>query len=316
VYRARGNINPVIAASMAAHESGWGASELYARARNPLGVKAGKTWTGPTMLLPTQEEEGGELVPKEARWRVYGSLQAAYEDFASIVERLSWYQDAEDAAAVPQDFLDGIVAKRDELGSVKEPGWATDSNYRSKVWSIVTTSRVREMYASLRRGQAPGEPPATTDPVPAPSSPQRLDRSFRVFVLNPPYRDGEAAAFAKAANSGAPFIRRGEHVASITESPVGPKLDVKATGPGSSEVGQKPEKAAVTSRGIWGGVTVLVSIAILVGGPYVGLEIDIDLRNALLGIVAGGGGALAIAGRVDADKKIKGLFRPRNGRQT
>ena len=128
-------INPAVVAAQAALESGFGKSQLARDANNLFGIKG--SYHGHTMALPTVEWDGEKYVDTVAYWRVYPSWQECFEDYGRIISELSWYQDAEDAADSPHDFLNGILVKRDELGDVVEPGWATDPSYRNKVWSII-----------------------------------------------------------------------------------------------------------------------------------------------------------------------------------
>lgn len=127
-------IHPGIAAAQAALESAYGTSQLSAIHYNYFGIKG--TYNGQSVLYPTKEEVNGQLITVQARFKSYPNATHCFTDYGDIIKRLPWYQDAEDACNVAHDFLAGLVAKRDSLGKVLEPGWATDSSYFKKVWAI------------------------------------------------------------------------------------------------------------------------------------------------------------------------------------
>ena len=143
-------IVPEIAAAQAALESRYGRSLLARRANNLFGIKAGRTWQGPTINLLTREfdpETGWRAVV--ARWRKYPSWQACFEDYGRIIARLPWYADAAEAArrGDARGFLKGLLA-RPEVG---EPGWATDPDYEAKVLAIAEAWGLLEPEAKPQR---------------------------------------------------------------------------------------------------------------------------------------------------------------------
>lgn len=127
--------NPVIAAAQAALESNWGRSQLAQQANNLKGVKAGSSWRGDTIELPTREwrEADDTWYTTTARWRKYPNWAAAFLDYGDLIERVYPH-----AAAVADDatgFLDQLTARA-------YPKYATDPAYTAKVWSIITGSNV------------------------------------------------------------------------------------------------------------------------------------------------------------------------------
>lgn len=139
-------IVPGIAAAQAALESRYGDSRL-ALANNLLGIKAGQSWAGPTLDLPTREWvapteqplRAGHWITVTARWRRYASWADCFVDYGKIIARLSWYADAAEAAkrGDARAFLEGLLAKPNGPGAADdEPGWATDPSYREKVLGI------------------------------------------------------------------------------------------------------------------------------------------------------------------------------------
>jgi flagellum-specific peptidoglycan hydrolase FlgJ len=130
-------INPAVVAAQAALESNFGQSQLARQANNLFGTKRGSSWHGATIALPTREWDGSRYVNTVAHWRVYENWTECFEDYGRIISRLSWYQDAANSVDNPRKFLEGILVKRDELGNVVEPGFATDPRYEEKVWGLI-----------------------------------------------------------------------------------------------------------------------------------------------------------------------------------
>lgn len=142
-------INPVIAAAMAALETGFGKS-TPPNSNNVLGIKAGSSWDGPTVDAKTHEyTPAGQRYPSSASWRVYPSVQACFEDYGKIIGSLWWYEDAVASKDDPRAFLEALKPIYREDGGVAEPGYFTDPLYAEKVWSIV------ERYGLLDEPEQP-----------------------------------------------------------------------------------------------------------------------------------------------------------------
>ena len=124
---------PKVVAAQAALESRWGESELAREGNNLFGVKAGSSWSGPVLELPTWEVVDGQRVQTVARFRRYEDFEGAVLDYVRILGRLSWYRDAVEAARYgdPYGYLYGLEAR------AGEPGWATDPDYARKVLAIM-----------------------------------------------------------------------------------------------------------------------------------------------------------------------------------
>lgn len=124
-------INPVILACQGILESGYGKSILSKMANNLFGIKAGRSWKGLVYHMKTREfcpEKGWYVI--SAPFRQYKNWQECFNDYADIIERLSWYRDAAENCQDPIKFLDGILPTK------REPGWATDPRYREKILNI------------------------------------------------------------------------------------------------------------------------------------------------------------------------------------
>lgn len=138
---------PVVVAQ-AALESNYGLSALARDHNNLFGVKG--EYKGHYVEYKTSEQTpDGTWYTTVAKFRSYPSWEEAFNDYASIIERLPWYADAADAAHSPRDFLKGILAKLSDDGQVLEPGWATDQRYFDKVWAIVMENNLLERGEDL-----------------------------------------------------------------------------------------------------------------------------------------------------------------------
>jgi flagellar rod assembly protein/muramidase FlgJ len=112
--------------AQAALESGWGASQLAQQGFNLFGVKADRSWTGPTLSLPTTEYVNGKPVTVQAVWRKYESWLASLEDRARFLIDNARYK-AAFAHADGEAFAT----------AVQVAGYATDPQYAAKIIAII-----------------------------------------------------------------------------------------------------------------------------------------------------------------------------------
>lgn len=132
-------INPLAAAAQACHETGFGKSTPPG-SNNVLGIKAGRSWQGPTVNARTHEFYGGQRDDNVmGNWRVYQNLQECFEDYGRIIASLWFYKDAHaHADGDPFDYLTALQPIYGPDGvEVKEPGYFTDPNYVVNVMKLV-----------------------------------------------------------------------------------------------------------------------------------------------------------------------------------
>jgi flagellar protein FlgJ len=126
-------VSPGILLAQAALETGWGRSVV---GNNVFGIKANSSWTGAEVTTATHEEESGQMIPRQASFRAYPSLDAAVEDYVALIKGSPRYQAVigvgNDAAAYGR----GLVAG----------GYATDTEYARKLESIATSQSVRAEF--------------------------------------------------------------------------------------------------------------------------------------------------------------------------
>lgn len=138
-------INPDGTAAHAMNEASYLRSVLASEYKNIWGVKAGTSWDGETILMPTWEEVDGKTVQTKAYFRVYPDWKAAIQDYASLIRRL--YPFAAKYASNPVAFLAGLF----QTGPAK---WATDSGAFAKALSILESyGSVAPVQDSLKLGE-------------------------------------------------------------------------------------------------------------------------------------------------------------------
>jgi flagellum-specific peptidoglycan hydrolase FlgJ len=112
-----------VAASQAALETRYGKSVV---GNNFFGIKAGRSWTGPTVNAKTWEEVDGRRVNTTASFRSYKTPEESLADWKSVVSR-NW-----PGVTKASSFEEAAAA----LNAGKKGGYATDSKYDSKIASI------------------------------------------------------------------------------------------------------------------------------------------------------------------------------------
>ncbi|WP_319240727.1 flagellar assembly peptidoglycan hydrolase FlgJ [uncultured Propionivibrio sp.] len=130
-------VQPQFVLAHAALESGWGRSEIrLADGRssyNLFGVKAGRSWNGPSVEVQTTEYVGGEAQTVRERFRVYGSYSEAFRDYASLLRNNSRFS--------------GVVGQQDGIQfarSLQQGGYATDPAYADKLGRIINGPSLRQ----------------------------------------------------------------------------------------------------------------------------------------------------------------------------
>ena len=119
---------PSVLIAQAALESNWGQSQLSAKYNNYFGIKAGSSWTGPTVNMKTGEVFGGQSVSINSDFRVYNSLIDSIRDRNKLLST-SRYASVR-AASTPQAQAEAI----------KNSGYATALNYVSSLMSTINAN--------------------------------------------------------------------------------------------------------------------------------------------------------------------------------
>ena len=116
----------------AALESGWGKREVRdaqgTGSFNLFGIKAGASWTGPTVDAITTEVVNGVAQKVVQKFRAYASYAESFTDYAKLVTNNPRYEKAVSVA-------DDVLKFAREMG---RSGYATDPGYGSKLARVLT----------------------------------------------------------------------------------------------------------------------------------------------------------------------------------
>jgi len=123
----RTGIPASVTLAQAALESNWGKSKLALDGHNLFGIKAGKAWRGPVVLMPTREYLSGAWHTVTAQWRKYPNWQASIEDHARFLLDNPRYVPALRLVDAPRQFARAL----------QTCGYATDPAYAAKLHLIM-----------------------------------------------------------------------------------------------------------------------------------------------------------------------------------
>jgi len=112
-----------ITLAQAALESSWGARAI---GNNLFGIKADKSWTGPTITFGTHEHLNGEDVAMPDRFRAYPDWLASMVDHAQFLLKNPRY-----AKCFKETTGTGWAR------ALQAAGYATDPDYSAKLQSII-----------------------------------------------------------------------------------------------------------------------------------------------------------------------------------
>jgi flagellum-specific peptidoglycan hydrolase FlgJ len=151
----RWGVPAAVTIAQAIEESGWGQSSLAATYHNLFGIKG----TGPagSVLLPTQEFEGGQWITIDAPFRAYHNDAESITDHAELLATSSYYT----RAMADRDFPDAFA---NDLTGV----YATDPSYGASLISLMKLYNLYQYDVPAAPAQTPAPAPART-PTPTPS---------------------------------------------------------------------------------------------------------------------------------------------------
>lgn len=113
--------------AQAALESAWGSSKLTEKANNLFGIKADKSWKGPTVTMMTREHINGEWISVPATWRSYETWADCLLDHANFFHVNPRYAKA---LEYPHDSEKFAI-------EAQKAGYATDPEYADKIINII-----------------------------------------------------------------------------------------------------------------------------------------------------------------------------------
>ena len=116
--------------AQAALETGWGRHEIATadggNSHNLFGIKAGSQWQGPTTEIVTHEVLNGQRTRIRDSFRVYGSFEEAFTDYARLIGDNPRYAKVTSAPSAAQ------AARELQSG-----GYATDPAYADKLIAVM-----------------------------------------------------------------------------------------------------------------------------------------------------------------------------------
>ena len=120
--------------AQAAHESGWGRSEIKradgTSSFNVFGIKAGRNWKGPVAEVVTTEFINGAPRKVVAKFRVYSSYEESFKDYARLMQNSPRYSKVVAQASTAEGFAYGL----------QKAGYATDPDYAEKLSRMINTT--------------------------------------------------------------------------------------------------------------------------------------------------------------------------------
>jgi flagellar protein FlgJ len=118
----------------AAHETGWGRSEIRMadgrNAHNLFGIKAGPGWQGKVAEVTTTEYIDGQPRKLVQRFRAYDSYAEAFRDYARLISQSPRYQAVMHNLHSAQAFAQQL----------QQAGYATDPQYAAKLSRVINTT--------------------------------------------------------------------------------------------------------------------------------------------------------------------------------
>ena len=130
-------VPPHFLVAHSALESGWGKSEIRTPDGSPtyniFGVKAGRSWQGASVEIPTTEYVNGVPQTVREKFRAYGSYGEAFRDYASLLGSSSRFS--------------GILGQQDGTQfarTLQQSGYATDPQYADKLSRIINGATLRQ----------------------------------------------------------------------------------------------------------------------------------------------------------------------------
>lgn len=108
---------------------------------NLFGIKAGNSWGGSRVNVPTVEYEGGIAVRKQAQFRAYQSTAESLADYADLIGKDPRYAQARGRGDDVTGYARALV----------EGGYATDPEYAGKVAAIANSGVMRQALDALKK---------------------------------------------------------------------------------------------------------------------------------------------------------------------
>jgi peptidoglycan hydrolase FlgJ len=125
-------VDPVAVVAQAALETNWGRSVPCGSngqsSNNLFGIKAGNSWSGPSVTARTQEYSAGNFGSLSDSFRAYSDPGQCFQDYVALLRNNPRFQGALDSGGNVQAFASAL----------QQGGYATDPNYAHKVTAVAS----------------------------------------------------------------------------------------------------------------------------------------------------------------------------------
>jgi flagellar protein FlgJ len=137
-------VAPEALLAQAALETGWGKSLPRhpdgRSSHNVFGIKAGPSWRGERVAVPTLEHEDGVAVRKRAEFRSYASLEEGFDDYVRLLTNEPRYRQALEKSGDSAVFMQVL----------QRAGYATDPSYAEKIGAVLNSEALGTAVAALK----------------------------------------------------------------------------------------------------------------------------------------------------------------------
>jgi flagellum-specific peptidoglycan hydrolase FlgJ len=119
-------ILPSLTIAQACLESGYGFTWLSVNGQNFFAIKAGVSWTGATIIMPTKEYNAdGSFYIEQATFRRYTGFEASLQDHTNLLLRARYSN------------IIGVTDYKVATVNIYKDGYATDPNYPKLLQTII-----------------------------------------------------------------------------------------------------------------------------------------------------------------------------------
>ncbi len=135
-------IEPRLLLAQAALETGWGRAVPQRGSEsvhNLFGIKAGKSWSGPSVEQWTLEHTAGVTAPQREDFRAYGSTAESFADYVGLISSSRRYAGALEHGGNPEAYARAVT----------KAGYATDPQYADKWLSIYNGDRLENAMRGI-----------------------------------------------------------------------------------------------------------------------------------------------------------------------
>jgi len=137
------NTNADVLLAQAALETGWGKHVIHTsrgeNSFNLFNIKAGGSWSGPTVNVTTLEYQNGLPQQQRAEFRRYNSYEESFADYINLLKNNPRYESVLQAGQDTAQYANAL----------QQAGYATDPRYASKIKTIMQADVVKNMPSSV-----------------------------------------------------------------------------------------------------------------------------------------------------------------------